>query len=62
MLNEMALKSEREFILADPIISAVLKVEAESVGVTVEEYCACFLQNFYSDPEAFASIINESKM
>lgn len=62
MLNEMTLKSERELILADPIISAVLKIEAESVGVTVEEYCDCFLQNFYSHPKTFASIINESKV
>ena len=62
MLNEMMLKSERELILADPILSAVLKIEAESVGVTVEEYCDCFLQNFYNNPEVFASIINESKV
>ena len=62
MLNETMLKSERELILSDPIICAVLKIEADSVGVTVEEYCDCFLQNFYSHPEAFASIINESKV
>ncbi len=54
----MMLKSERELILSDPIISAVLKVEAENVGVTVEEYCDCFLQRFYSNPEALISIIN----
>ena len=62
MLNEMTLKSERELILADPILSAVLEIEAESVGVTVEEYCDCFLQNFYNHPEIFVSIINESKV
>ena len=62
MLNETTLKSERELILADPIVSAVLEIEAESVGVTVEEYCDCFLQNFYSRPEAFISIINNSKV
>lgn len=62
MLNEMMLKSERELILADPIVSEVLKVEAESVGFTVEEYCDCFLQRFYSNPEALINIINESKV
>ena len=60
MLKE-TMKNERELILSDPIISAVLKVEAESVGVTVEEYCDCFLQCFYNEPEVFVSITNKGK-
>ena len=52
MLKE-TMKTERELILSDPIISAVLKVEAESVGVAVEEYCDRFLESFYKNPEVF---------
>lgn len=57
MLNEATMKTERDLILSDPIISAVLKIEAESLGVTVEEYCDSFLRNFYENPEMFESII-----
>jgi hypothetical protein len=57
MLNEMTLKSERELILADPIVSAVLEIEAESIGVTVEDYCDRFLESFYENPSAFTDIL-----
>ncbi len=59
MLKE-TMKNERELILSDPIISAVLKVEAESVGVTVEEYCDRFLESFYDNPGAFTDILSVS--
>lgn len=57
MLNEKAIKSERSLILSDPIISAALRIEAESVGVTVEEYCDRFLRSFYEEPKPFEDII-----
>ena len=41
MKNTM--KNERDIILADPIICAVLKVEADSVGVSLEQYVDRFL-------------------
>ena len=59
MLKE-TMKTERELILSDPIISAVLKVEAESIGVTVEEYCDRFLESFYENPGAFTDILSAS--
>lgn len=59
MLKE-TMKSERELILSDPIISAVLKVEAESVGVTVEDYCDLFLESFYENPGVFTDILSVS--
>ena len=61
MLSKNSYKSERELILSDPIVCDVLKVEAKSVGVTVEEYCDCFLNRFYSNPEIFISIVDPSK-
>ena len=61
MLKE-TMKNERELILSDPIISAVLKVEAESIGVTVEDYCDSFLESFYENPSAFADILSVSKV
>ena len=61
MLKE-TLKNERELILSDPIISAVLKVEAESVGVTVEDYCDRFLESFYENPCTFTDILSMSKV
>ena len=53
------MKNEREIILADPIICAVLKLEAESIGVSLEQYVDRFLDTFYSNPEAFSSILSK---
>ena len=53
------MRNEREMILADPIICAVLKLEAESIGVSLEQYVARFLDTFYSNPEAFSSILSK---
>ena len=61
MLNETTMKNERELILSDPIICAVLQMEADSVGVTVEEYCDRFLEAFYDNPIQFPSIVEHSK-
>ena len=55
MKNTM--KNERDIILADPIICAVLKVEADSVGVSLEQYVDRFLEVFYSNPETLTSLL-----
>ena len=59
-MKKTTLESERELLLSDPIICAVLEIEAESVGVKVEEYCDCFLQKFYSNPKIFGKILNKT--
>ena len=51
--------NERDVILADPIICAVLKSEAESVGASLEEYVDRFLEAFYSNPEKFYSFLTK---
>ena len=51
--------NERDVILADPIICAVLKSEAEYVGVSLEEYVDRFLEAFYSKPEKFYSLLTK---
>ena len=48
---KMTQKKDRELILSDPILCAVLSIEAESAGVTLEEYIDRFLEVYYSDPE-----------
>ena len=48
---KMTQKKDRELILSDPILCAVLSIEAESVGVTLEEYIDRFLEVYYGDPE-----------
>ena len=52
--------NERERILSDPLISEVLAVEAESVGVTLEEYVERFLELYDQDPHRFISILNKN--
>jgi hypothetical protein len=61
MLNETTIKNERELILSDPIICAVLQMEADSVGVAVEEYCDRFLNAFYDNPTPFEAIVGQNK-
>ena len=53
------MKSEKDLILSDAILSAVLKVEAEAVGVTLEEYVDRFLEVFYKEPEKFIPLVNQ---
>ena len=57
MKNTM--KNERDIILADPIICAVLKVEADSVGVSLEQYVDRFLKVFYSNPKMLKSLLTK---
>ena len=53
------MKNERDIILADPIICGVLSVEAEVVGVTLEEYIDRFLEVFYKEPEKLIPLVNQ---
>ena len=50
--------NERDIILADPIICAVLKIEADKVGVSLEEYIDRFLEVFYNEPQMLQSILS----
>ena len=45
--------NERELILSDDLICAVLRGEADAAGVTLEEYVDKFLEMFYSNPHLF---------
>ena len=56
MKNTM--KNERDIILADTIICAVLKIEADKVGVSLEEYIDRFLEVFYNEPQMLQSILS----
>lgn len=56
MKNTM--KNERDIILADPIICAVLKIEADKVGVSLEEYIDRFLEVFYNEPQMLQPILS----
>jgi len=49
-------KYERDLILSDSIICAVLSVEADAIGVSLEEYVDRFLEAFYKAPKKFISI------
>lgn len=50
-------KNERELILSDAILCAVLKIEADAIGATLEEYVERFLEVVYKEPEKFYSIL-----
>lgn len=56
----MKMKNERDFILSDTILCAALKMEADAIGVTLEEYVDKFLAAFYEDPQKFYSILEKS--
>ncbi len=56
----MAMKNERDVILSDTILCAALKIEADAIGVTLEEYVSRFLEVFYKDPQRFYSILHQS--
>ena len=47
--------NERELILSDALICAVLEIEAEAIGVTLEEYIDRFLEVFYKEPSKLYS-------
>ena len=47
--------NERELILSDSLICAVLEIEAEAIGVTLEEYIDRFLEVFYNEPSKLYS-------
>ena len=51
------MKNERDTILADPIICAVLKIEAEKVGVSLEEYVDRFLEVFDNEPHKLQPLL-----
>ena len=50
--------NERDIILADPIICAVLKIEADKVGVSLEEYIDRFLEVFYNEPQMLQPMLS----
>ncbi len=51
------MKSEKDLILSDAILCAALKVEADAVGVTLEEYVDRFLEIFYKAPEKLIPLV-----
>jgi hypothetical protein len=55
------MKIEREAILSDAVLSMVLELEAESVGVSLEAYVDRFLEVFYSDSEKLLPLLNVNK-
>ena len=50
-------KSEKALILSDKIITAVLQIEADAVGVTLEEYVDRFLDVFYNESEKLMPLL-----
>ncbi len=57
MSVQTMIRSDKELILSDAIICAVLKVEADKVGVSLEEYVDRFLEVFYNEPHKLQSIL-----
>ena len=55
------MKNEKDLILSDTLISAVLQIEADAIGVSIEEYVNKFLDAFYKEPEKFNSILKTKK-
>ena len=51
------MKNDKELILSDTIMCAVLKLEADAVGVTLEEYVDRFLAVFYNESDKLQPII-----
>ena len=54
------MRNERDLILSDTVVCSVLKIEADAIGVTLEEYVDRFLQVFYKEPEKFYLTQNKS--
>lgn len=57
MSVQMMIKNEKDLILSDAIICAVLKIEADKVGVSLEEYVDRFLEVFYNEPNKLQPIL-----
>ena len=60
MQKDKTRENERNLILSDDMVCAVLKIEADAIGVTVEEYVDRFLEVFYKEPQKFYSVLNAS--
>ncbi len=52
-------KNEKNLILSDAIVCAILKVEADLIGITLEEYVDRFLEVFYNEPQKFYSMLTK---
>ena len=52
-------KIEKHLILSDAIICAALKVEADAIGSTIEEYVDRFLAVYYKEPDRFYTYLND---
>ena len=58
MSVQTMIKNDKDLILSDAIICAVLKLEADKVGVTLEEYVDRFLEVFYNEPHKLQPILS----
>ena len=54
------MRNERDLILSDAVVCSVLKIEADAIGITLEEYVDRFLEVFYIEPQKFYFIENKS--
>lgn len=54
------MRNERDLILSDAVVCSVLKIEADAIGVMLEEYVDRFLEVFYKEPQKFYFIENKS--
>ena len=59
MMSRMKREIDRKYILADELLCEVLSAEAESVGVSLEDYVDRFLDAFYQDPKRFNLLIQK---
>ena len=50
-------KSEREQMLSDTVLLAVLRLEADALGISAEEYVDKFLDAFYNAPQKFYDLL-----
>ena len=50
------MNNEKDIILSDAVMCTVLKIEADAVGVSLEEYVNRFLKVFYDEPYRFKTI------
>ena len=57
-VQKTMIKNDKDLILSDEIICAVLKLEADKVGVTLEEYVDRFLEVFYNEPHKLQPILS----
>lgn len=53
MTSKMIKTADKKLILSDSLLCAVLSIQAESVGVSLEDYVDRFLDEFYQDPASF---------